>query len=72
MSKLPVPTFSGKDPLRQELAAAAARATSVAASVPLKEDMYFVTARKHIFAALQEDGISQEIEELVARLLTVI
>ena len=69
MSELPVPTFPGNDPLRQELAAAAAHVTSVAASVPLKEDIYFVTARKHIRAALQDDGITQEIKELVTRLL---
>ena len=52
--------------LRQEAAC-----SRVAANVPLKETTYFVTARKHIRAALQEDGIAQEIEELVERLLAV-
>ena len=42
---------------------------SVAAKVPLKEGTYFVTARKHIRTALHDDGIGQEIEELVKRLL---
>ena len=61
------------DPLHQELAAAAERAANVAAKVPLKEGMYFVTARKHIRTALHDDGIAQEeIEELVERLLAAL
>ena len=71
MSELHVPTFAGNDPLRQELAAAAARATSVAITNPLSEDIYFVTARKHIRTALHDHGIAQEIEELVNRLLSI-
>ena len=71
MFELPIPLFNVKDPLHRELAAAAARAAKVAASVPLKEGTYFVTARKHIRAALQDDGIAQEIEELVTRLLAL-
>ena len=69
MFELLVPLFNAKDSLHQQLAAAAQRAVSVAAAVPLNEDMYFTTARKHIRAALQDDGIAQEIEELVKRLL---
>ena len=69
MFELPIPLFNTNDPLHRKLAAAAARAAKIAASVPLKEGMYFVTARKHIRTALQEDGIAQEIEELVTRLL---
>ncbi len=65
MFELPIRLFNVNNPLHQELAAAA----KVAASVPLKEATYFVTARKRIRAALQEDGIAQEIEELVTRLL---
>ena len=68
MSELHVPAFAGNDSLRQELAAAAARATSVAVSNLLSEDIYFVTARKHDRAALQEVGIAQEIEGRVTRL----
>ena len=55
--------------MHRELAAAAARAEQFAANVPLKEDMYFVTARKQIRTAIHDDGIGQEIEELVTRLL---
>ena len=69
MFELPIPLFNVKDALHQELATAAERAESVAAKVPLKEGTYFVTARKHIRTALHDDGIGQEIEELVKRLL---
>ena len=60
--ELPIPLFNVNDPLHRKFAAAAARAVKVAAGVPLKEGMYFVTA-------LHDDGIAQEIEELVKRLL---
>ena len=77
MFELPIPLFDVNDPLHQDLAAAAARAAHVAAAVPLvrnakarnQETMHFVTARKHIRTALHDDGIAQEIEELVTRLL---
>ena len=69
MFELPIPLFNVNDPLHRELATAAQRAATVASAVPLKEGMYFVTARKHIRAALQDNGIAQEIEELVTRLL---
>lgn len=70
MFELPIPLFNVNDPLHRELASASARAAKIAASVPLKEGMYFVTARKHIRAALHDHGIAQENEELVTRLLT--
>ncbi len=69
MFELPIPLFNVNDPLHRKLAAAAARAAKIAASVPLKEGIYFVTARKHIRTALHDHGIAQEIEELVTRLL---
>ena len=69
MFELPIPLFNVNDPLHRKLAAAAQRAASIAANVPLKEGTYFVTARKHIRAALHDHGIAQEIEELVTRLL---
>ena len=72
MFELSIPLFDVDDPLHQDLATAAKRAASVAAKVPLKEGMYFVTARKHIRTALLEDGIAQEIEELVERLLAAL
>ena len=72
MFELPIPLFDVNDKLHQELAAAAARAAQVAAKVPLKEGIYFVTARKHIRTALHDHGIGQEIEELVERLLAAL
>ena len=77
MFELPIPLFDVNDPLHRELAAAAKRAAHVAAAVPLvrnakarnQETMHFVTVRKHIRTALHDDGITQEIEELVTRLL---
>lgn len=57
MFELPVPLFNVNDPLHRELAAAAQRA----ATAPLKEGTYIVTARKHIRTALLDDGIDQEI-----------
>ncbi len=71
MFELPIPLFNVNDPLHRELAAAAQRAATAAANIPLKEGIYFVTARKHIRAALQDNGIAHEIEELVTRLLAV-
>ena len=77
MFELPIPLFNVNDPLHQDLAAAAKRAAHVAAAVPLvrnakarnQETMHFVTARKHIRTPLHDDGIAQEIEDLVASLL---
>jgi len=71
MFELPIPLFNVNNVLHRKLAAAAARAAKVAANVPLEEDIYFVTARKHIRAALHDDGIAREIEELVTRLLAL-
>ena len=61
--------FNANDPLHQELATAAERAAQVAAKIPLKEGTHFVTARKQIRTALHDNGIAQEIEDLVTRLL---
>ena len=71
MFELPIPLFNVNDPLHRELAAAAERAANVAARVPLKEGTYFVTARKHIRTALHDDGVAQDIEDLVTRLLAM-
>ncbi len=72
MFELPIPLFNVNDPLHRKLAAAAARAAKIAANVPLKDNMYFVTARKHIRTALHDHGIAEEIEDLVTRLLAVL
>ena len=44
-------------------------AERVAAAVDLSDRTHFVKARQSIRKALQEDGIAQKIDELVARLL---
>ena len=69
MFELHAPLSNVNDPLHRELAAAAQRAAKFAANAPLKEGTYFVTARKHIRTALHDDGIAQEIEGMVIRLL---
>ena len=71
MFELPIPLFNVKDALHQELATAAERAAQVAAKVPFKEGTHFVTARKHIRTALHDDGIAQEVEDLVNALIAV-
>ena len=63
MFEFPIPQFNVNDTLYRELAAAAARAASFAAKVPLKEGTHFVTARKHIRTAIHDNGIAQEIED---------
>jgi hypothetical protein len=69
MLSLPIPRFDSSNRLHKSLAKAAAHAEKVAASVKLKEGMYFVTARQKIRAALHEDGIAQEMDKLVVELL---
>ena len=44
-------------------------AENVAATVPLKEGVYFVTARRQIRQALTEDGVAGEIDKLVEEFL---
>jgi hypothetical protein len=69
MLSLPIPRYTASNPLHQKLARAAARAEKVAAAVPLKEGTHFVRARQLIRRALQEDGVAQRIDQLVAKLL---
>jgi hypothetical protein len=68
MFGLSIPNFDPADALHQDLAVAAARAESVAGQVAIGE-LYFVRARQRIRDALREDGIAQQIDVLVARLL---
>ena len=44
-------------------------AENVAATIPLKEGVYFVTARRQIREALAEDGVAGKIDGLVGELL---
>lgn len=66
---LPIPLFDAANKLHSKLAKAAVRAQQVAAAVQLKDGMHFIRARQRIRAALLEDGIAQEIDELVAERL---
>ena len=70
MWTLPIGEFDATNPLHAGIAAAGRRAEAVAAAVPLKEGVYFVTARRQIREALAEDGVAGEINGLVADLLS--
>jgi SAM-dependent methyltransferase len=69
MLSLPIPLFDPAEPLHRELALEAARAVGVAAQVEVPQGTHFVRARRLIRAALQEDGVAQRIDRLVAALL---
>jgi hypothetical protein len=66
---LPIPSFNSTNRLHRDLAEAAAHAERVAASVEIREGMHFIGARQRVRAELQRDGVSERIDELVARLL---
>ena len=61
--------FDPTNPLHTALATAGHRAETIAAQVPLKENVYFTTARRQIRTALAEDGVADEIDRLVQELL---
>ena len=69
MFNLPIPRFDPRIELHGEIAAAAARAEKIAATVELPENVKFQRARGLVRSALKENGISATIDELVARLL---
>ena len=69
MLDLPIPTFDPSEPIHAELVAAAFRAESIAAAVPLPSDVGFVRARGSVRAALVAAGVAQDIDRLVQRLL---
>ena len=66
---LPIPRFDPNDEIHVQLTSAAKRAEEIAATVPVKEGMYFVRVRRLIRDALKEDGIAKKIDQLVAELL---
>ncbi len=70
MWTLPIREFDPDNPLHAEIASVGLRAELVAAEVPLKEGVYFVTARRQIRHALAEDGVAGEIDGLVEELLS--
>ncbi len=65
----PIPRFSESAPVHQQLVGLAEQAERVAAAVALPDDLYFVTARRRIRAALASDGVASAIDQLVEGLL---
>ena len=66
---LPIPRFDPAVALHGDLAAAARKAEKVASATPLPAGVRFQRARKIVREALAEAGVSQRIDQLVARLL---
>ncbi len=66
---LPIPEYDADEIVHRDLAAAAAHAEKIAATVPLVDAQHFTTKRRAIRAALAADGIAAEIEALVDALL---
>ena len=69
MFNLPIPPFAIGNAFHNQLAQAGAKAEEVAAVVELVEGEKFPRARKRIREALAEEGIGDEIEKLVDKLL---
>ncbi|MEX1253342.1 MAG: N-6 DNA methylase [Dehalococcoidia bacterium] len=69
MLSLPIPRFDPANRLHGLLASAGAKAERAAERVQLRPGEYFTRVRGRIRAALAEDGLSQEIDELVSALL---
>ena len=70
MFNLPIPRFDSQVILHRDLAVCAEHAEKVAVAVPLKEGEYFTRARKRIRDALRANGVADEIDALVERLLS--
>jgi hypothetical protein len=68
--ELPIPEYDARNPLHRDLARAGARAETLAAAVPLRENAGFRAHRAAIRKALVESGLAAEIDTLAARLLT--
>jgi SAM-dependent methyltransferase len=69
MLNLPIPEFQPTSDLHKELAAAAKHAEFVASRVEVKEGEYFVTTRGRIRKTLAEEGVAEDIDKLVEKLL---
>lgn len=67
--ELRIPEYDNSNVLHRRLAAAAARAEKIAASVELKEGAHFTRHRATIRTALTQQGIAAEIDTLVETLL---
>lgn len=68
MFELPIPLFDSKNALHKEIAQASKRASRVAAKVDIA-GLFFTRARSLIREAVRKDGVAQEIERLIQRLL---
>jgi hypothetical protein len=66
---LPIPEYDDTDALHRDLAAAAAHAENVAASVNFTDSQHFTAKRRAIRAALVADGVAAEMEVMVDALL---
>ena len=69
MFELVIPAFDPKNAAHKKMVKASRRAEEVAIDVRLPERCHFTRARRLIREALQEDGVAEDIERLVARLL---
>jgi SAM-dependent methyltransferase len=69
MFNLPIPLFDASDPLHRDLGEAGSHAEDVAREVRLVETEKFQRARRRVREALAEEGIGDEIEKLVEKLL---
>jgi hypothetical protein len=67
--ELPIPEYDRREVIHRDLAAAAAVAETIAASVTLAEKAYFTHLRRLIRDALIQHGVAGQIDVLVARLL---
>jgi len=66
--ELPIPEFSARDPLHQELGALTVECEAVAAAVVLQEGAYFTTQRRAIRDALEAAGLTKRLDATVAKL----
>ena len=69
MLSLPIPLFDPTLDLHTQLAGAGQRAELIASAVTWDEGTHFTRIRRGVREALIEDGIGEEIEQLVRRLL---
>lgn len=67
--EFPIPVFDAQDDLHVELAEVGGKSAELANSIEMAENVSFVVARKTINLALDEAGISAQLNELVKQLL---
>ena len=67
--ELAIPRFDARDPVHRDLVQVAREAERAASTVDLAPDVYFVRARRIVRLALQQKGLFQRLEALVAKLV---